>query len=255
MQTGVVAFGQSHGLLCGEETSLVVADNGVGVGRHVAIAPLLFGGGGAFGNAGFVLAVGNNRLACRCKKTFKGFVVVYKHIARGRAHKEFYGRVFTCVYGVYLVDIVVGGAKHKTEIHYRFLLGHTNFVVEGGKGSGLRLGVGHVYHGSNAPGHGGAALGVEVGFVGEARVAEMHMGVDNAGQQVLATRVDDNNALGGGYFVGNFGNAAVFHQHRFLFGVAFVHHKSVFDKVAESGDAQQIGGNCRVLGVNLVVFY
>ena len=49
-----------------------------------------------------------------------------------------------------------------------------------------RLRVGHLEDGGDAAQHGGAAAGLEVFLVLEARLAEMHLGVDHAGQDVEA---------------------------------------------------------------------
>ena len=51
---------------------------------------------------------------------------------------------------------------------------------------GERLGVGHLEHGGDAADHRGAAAGLQVLLLLQARLAEMHLGVDDAGQHVQA---------------------------------------------------------------------
>ena len=57
-----------------------------------------------------------------------------------------------------------------------------------------RIGVRHLEHRGDAAHHGAARAGLEIFLVGQAGLAEMHLGVDHAGQDVQALAVDD---LGG----------------------------------------------------------
>jgi hypothetical protein len=51
---------------------------------------------------------------------------------------------------------------------------------------GQRIGVGHLEHGGDAAQHGRARTGLQIFLVLEARLAEMHLAVDHAGQDVQA---------------------------------------------------------------------
>ena len=53
-----------------------------------------------------------------------------------------------------------------------------------------RLGVGHLEHGRDAAHHRRAAAGLQVLLVLQPRLAEMHLGVDHAGQHVQARGID-----------------------------------------------------------------
>ena len=64
------------------------------------------------------------------------------------------------------------------------------FGVDGG-----RLGVGHLEHRRDAAHHGGVRAGLQIFLVGEARLAHVHVAVDDARQHVQAAAIDD---LGGG---------------------------------------------------------
>ena len=55
---------------------------------------------------------------------------------------------------------------------------------------GERIGVGHLEHGGDAAEHRRPRAGFEVLLVGQAGLAEMHLGVDDAGQEVEAAGVD-----------------------------------------------------------------
>ena len=62
---------------------------------------------------------------------------------------------------------------------------------------GVGIGVGHLEHGRHAAEHGRARTGLQVLLVLEARLAEMHLTVDHAGQNVQAGAVDDIAGCGG----------------------------------------------------------
>ena len=65
-----------------------------------------------------------------------------------------------------------------------------HLVGEGRLRDGQRVGVRHLEHGGDAAHHGAARAGLEVFLVGQAGLAEMHLGVDHAGQDVQAPAVD-----------------------------------------------------------------
>ncbi len=65
-----------------------------------------------------------------------------------------------------------------------------NLVGERLRGHRQRIGIGHLEHGGDAAQHRTARAGFEIFLVGEARLAEMHMAVDHAGQHVQAAAVD-----------------------------------------------------------------
>ena len=57
-------------------------------------------------------------------------------------------------------------------------------------GGGGRVGVRHLEHRRDAAQHRRARAGFEIFLVGQPRLAEMHMAVDHAGQDVQAPAVD-----------------------------------------------------------------
>ena len=62
-------------------------------------------------------------------------------------------------------------------------------------GDRQRIGIWHLEHGRDAAHHGAARAGFEVFLLRQPRLAEMHLGVHHAGQDMQALAVD---GLGGG---------------------------------------------------------
>ena len=75
-----------------------------------------------------------------------------------------------------------------------------------GRGGG-GFGVGHFEHRGDAAEHGAARARIQVLLVGQARLAEMHMAVDDARQEVQAAAVD-HLAGGGARKIADRGKAA-----------------------------------------------
>ena len=61
-----------------------------------------------------------------------------------------------------------------------------------------RIGVRHLEHCGDAAEHGGARAGLEILLLGQPGLAEMHLGVDDAGQHVQALRLDHRAPGGAG---------------------------------------------------------
>ena len=70
-----------------------------------------------------------------------------------------------------------------------------HLVGEGLLGDGQRIGVRHFEHGRDAAHHGAARSGFKIFLMRLARLAEMHLRIHHAGQDVQALAVD---RLGGG---------------------------------------------------------
>jgi hypothetical protein len=65
-----------------------------------------------------------------------------------------------------------------------------DLVGEGRLGNGQGIGVRHFEHGGDPAHHGAARSRLQIFLLGLARLAEMHLGVDHAGQDVQALAVD-----------------------------------------------------------------
>ena len=90
-----------------------------------------------------------------------------------------------------LLEIVVGAAEVEGVVGPCPARGQQVLVRERRARGGVRDGVRHVHEAGDAAGHRRRGLGGDVALVGEARLAEMHLVVDHAGQQVPAAGVDD----------------------------------------------------------------
>ena len=128
--------------------------------------------------------MGYDELAALGEELVEHVGFVDQHVARAAAQEELDGGVAQGVDGQQVVDIVVGGTEHESVVDGTLISGQRLFVFEVGEGGGLRIGVGHVDDGGDTPGKRGSALGGEVGLGGEARVAEVDMGVDDAGYDI-----------------------------------------------------------------------
>ena len=99
-------------------------------------------------------------------------------------------------------------------VHHR-LFGHQlPLLFPGFKGHGLGQRVGHVHHRGDSARCRGAAFGGDVGLVRQPRVAEVHVLVDYAGQQVAVGGIDGLGAFGGfGLLSGQHaGDSFAFHE-------------------------------------------
>ena len=89
-----------------------------------------------------------------------------------------------------ILHILAGAADEEREIAMHAVAAALHLVGEGCLGDGQGIGVRHLEHRGDAAHHGAARTGFEVFLVGQARLAEMHLGVDHAGQDVQALAVD-----------------------------------------------------------------
>ena len=106
----------------------------------------------------------------------------HEHLHRADAGQHFQ---FAEVLGV-----LARGAGIEGEIAMHAVMAAPDLVGDGlGRGRG-RVGVRHLEHRGDAAEHGAARAGFEVLLVGEAGFAEMHVAVDDAGQQVQTLAVD-----------------------------------------------------------------
>ena len=87
-------------------------------------------------------------------------------------------------------DIVARAADEKGEIAEHAMPGAAHFIGQRLGGSGQRLRVRHFEDGGDAAGNRRTAAGFQIFLVLEARLAEMHLRVDDAGQDVQARGVD-----------------------------------------------------------------
>ena len=95
-----------------------------------------------------------------------------------------------------ILDVLAGAADEEREIAMHAVTAALDLVGEGRLRDGQRIGVRHFEHGGDAAHHGAARSRLQIFLVGLARLAEMHLGVHHAGQDVQALAVD--HLAGGG---------------------------------------------------------
>ena len=94
------------------------------------------------------------------------------------------------------------------------------------------MGVGHLEHSRHATLDGGAGAGFEILLVVEARLAEMHLGVDDAGQDVQAPALDLPRCGGPGQ-VADGGDPAVANADVALHAPVVIHDGAAFEDQVE----------------------
>ncbi len=184
--------------------------------RRLRVAPDVMRGGiardaqiGAFFQPLFVLGV-KGRAAARMRENF-GYprIVGHKQRAGRRAHEDLDPRRArqTLELGN-VARILMGAADIKGEVAMHAILGARDLIGEIGRGRRERLGVRHLEHGRHAAQHRGARAGFEIFLMRRARLAEMHLRVDDAGQNMQPRAID---ALGcrGAREIADFGDLAM----------------------------------------------
>ena len=95
-----------------------------------------------------------------------------------------------------VLGVFAGGADIEGEVAMHAVMAALDLVGDRRRVGGERIGIGHLEHRGDAAEHRAARADFEVFLVGEARLAEMHMAVDHARQQMQAAAVD--HLAGGG---------------------------------------------------------
>ena len=183
--------GQLYGQPRGGVAGLYAADVGVFVDRYLGILQ-------EFGLVFFrilpygllVFAVGGDEHVRTVEDAPQAVHAVHQHIACAGAHEEFDAADACLVQLGEEPVIVVRRAEVARVVHHAFLRQQRLFLLQGFEGRGGRVGVGHVHDGGHSACGGGAALAEDVRLVRQAGVAEVHVVVDDAGQQEAACGVD-----------------------------------------------------------------
>src|SRR5690606_5102982 len=110
---------------------------------------------------------------------------------------------------------------------------HGVFLLQQLLRQGLRDGIGHLHEGGDAPGHCRSGTVGDILLPGKPRLAEMHLVINGAGQQVLSFRVELLHGLGAADpFRGHPFNEAVAYKHIGLGDPALVHHAYIAEQPA-----------------------
>lgn len=186
-----------------------------------------------FSDDGGVLAMDGNEQVGAAKDGAQAFHAVHQHVACARTHEELDTAHARTIQAGKVAVVVVRSAEVGGVIHDAAFVQQVELGVEGFEGSGLRQGVGHVHDAGHASCSSRPAFAEDVGLVRQARVAEVHVVVDGAWQQVAAGGVDGFVARGGeGFAVGQyFGDAAlVGDDYGALYGLSLVDDEGVVDE-------------------------
>ena len=105
-----------------------------------------------------------------------------EHLDAGAARRAFQFRQ--------ILHVLAGAADEEREIAMHAVMAALHLVGEGRFRDRQRIGVRHFEHRGDAAHHGAARSGFQIFLVGLARLAEMHLGVHHAGQDVQALAVD-----------------------------------------------------------------
>ena len=138
-----------------------------------------------------VLAVRHDGQTAVGKEAGEHFFVVNEHIARGRTHENLDGGHAAAVDAAQELGILVRRADQKTIVDHAPLGGDGLFEGKGFVGGRLRHDIGHVQHRRDTASSSSAALRLHIGLVCEAGVAEVHVGINHARQEIAALGIDN----------------------------------------------------------------
>ncbi len=139
----------------------------------------------------FVLGMKGGAPADRGKNTRQGFLVVDQEVAGRGAHEHFdAGGARLALESAEVIDIVASGADEEGEVAIHAAGRRRDLGGERRGIGGGRLGVRHLEHGGHPAQHRRAAARGQILLVLEAGLAEMHLAVDHAGQNVEAGGID-----------------------------------------------------------------
>ncbi len=157
----------------------------------------------------FVLGVERGAAADHLEDAAQAFVVLHQQRAgRGADEHLDAGAARRTLQHRQVLHVLAGAADEEGEVAMHAVMGALHLVGEGRLRHGQRRGVRHLEHGGDAAHHGAARAGLEVFLLLQPGLAEMHLRIHHAGQDVQALAVDH---LGGGSLRqrADLGNAAV----------------------------------------------
>ena len=178
MQTGMMTTGQLDGLAGRRQAGLLAADEGMEA--DVRVVATLESRLHVLIDDGRIFAMSHDRQAGTAEDAVEGLLTVYQHIAGGTAHEQLDAGYAVDVELVEQPGIVVGGSEEERIVDVTAVRGYAELLVQSLERGGLRHRVGHVEERGDATGSGSPALALDGSLVGEARLTEMHMRVDDA---------------------------------------------------------------------------
>ena len=188
VQARVVTAGQFGGHRRGSVAGFGVADTRVFAGGDV-FAPLGLGGGFGGLDAGGVLAVRGDEGGGVAEDAFQRSGCVDEHVAGRGAHEDLHAADLAGVGRLDRVEVGVGRAEEEGVVGDRRRRADGELLFEFLVVGGRRVRVRHLHERGHSAGHGRAGFAGDTGLVGQPGFAEVHLVVDQPGQQQLARQV------------------------------------------------------------------
>ncbi len=139
-----------------------------------------------------VLGMKRRTAADRADDLAQALVVLHQEAPRGRADEHLDARAaFRALQHRQLLEIVARAADVEGEVAVHAMRAAPDLVGERLLGDRQRIGVRHLEHPRDAAHDRGARAGLQILFLRQAGLAEMHLRVDHAGQDMQALAVDD----------------------------------------------------------------
>ncbi len=121
----------------------------------------------------------------------QALIVLDQKCASGRADEDLHAGAALGPFKFRQIgNVVAGAADEEGEIAMHAVTGALHLVREGRFRDGQWISVRHLEHAGDAAHHGAARARLQILLLGQAGLAEMHLGVDHAGQDVQALAVD-----------------------------------------------------------------
>jgi hypothetical protein len=178
-----MADGKVHRPPGGDHGRLMVADPGMVRVFVSARQPLRIGADGRF-----VLAVRADRERRFSKDPLQRVLLVHQQITRTGTDEDLDSG--SPPRPLQFAEVVRRGADIEAVVHHAFLCRQRELLLQRGDRDRRGLCVGHLQKRRHAPFGAGEAPGVQVLFMFQPRLAEVHLVVDNARQEMEARRVD-----------------------------------------------------------------
>ena len=152
-------------------------------------APLGLGGGFGQLDARGVLAVRQDDGGRVTEDAFEGGDAVDEHVSRGGAHENLYSADLARIDGLDGLDVGVGRSEEEGVVGDRGGRADGVFLFEFRVRGRGRVRVRHLHERRHAAGDGRAGFAGDAGLMRQARLTEMHLVVDQAGEEELAGEV------------------------------------------------------------------
>lgn len=166
---------------------------------------------------------------CSVENVQQTVTFVYQHITGARTHKEFDAAYPMLVQLAELCVIIIGGTEVAGMVDNTLLIQKIEFLFKCIERGSQWLCVRHVHDGSDTTGSSCTAFGKDVRFMGQSRITEMYMVVNDTRKQTAAGGIYCFITRGGQFFAISqyLGNLSVFNYYGTLHRTSLVNYCSV----------------------------